>query len=79
MIKKEKLLEGVDSLINLENSALPLLNRHLSSAISFSELNKDDHDKLMEEFQKIAVKRSRHIEILTQIKEEVLRKKADVY
>ncbi|MFA5270817.1 MAG: hypothetical protein WC412_00555 [Candidatus Omnitrophota bacterium] len=79
MIKKEKLLESLESLAALEKSKNPLLNRHVSSALFFSDLKPQERSAILEKFQKISVTQSKHLEVLGQIKEEILKNKKDVY
>ncbi len=79
MLKKEKVIKGIESLINLEKRVLPLLNRHISSSLFFSELKESERNAILEAFQKIAVAQGKHSETLNQIKDEALKMKTDVY
>ena len=79
MIKKEKLLKALESLASLEKSKNPLLNRHISSSLFFSELKPQERKAILEKFQEISVTQAKHLEVLGQIKEEVLKGKKDVY
>jgi len=79
MIKKDKLLKQVEELVGLEQSLVPLLNEHLSAAMFFSNLKKDDRENIVEYFQKLVVARTKHIEILNGIKAEIVRRQRDVY
>ncbi len=79
MIKKEKLLKALESLVILEKSKNPLLNRHVSSSLFFSELKPQERKAILDKFQTISVAQSKHLEILNQIKEEIVKSKKDVY
>ena len=79
MIKKEKLLKELDSLVSLGRSKNPLLNKHISSSLFFSELKPQERKAILEKFQEISIAQSKHLEILSQIREEILKGKKDVY
>jgi len=79
MIKKEKLLKGLESLVILGKNKNPLLNRHISSSLFFSELKPQERKAILEKFQEISVAQAKHLVILGQIKEEILKSKKDVY
>ena len=79
MIKKEKLVKELESLVNLGKSKDPLINRHISSSLFFSELKPQERKAVLERFQEISIAQAKHLEILTQIKEEILKGKKDVY
>ena len=79
MIKKEKLLGQIDRLLELEKRVIPLLNKHFSSTLFFSDLNKKERDKIIEQFQQTAVTKTRHLEVLKTIKQELEKGKKDVY
>jgi len=79
MIKKEKLLKQIELLEMLERRAAPLLSKHVSSTLFFSEIKKDERDKILEKFQSAIVSQTKHMEIIKQIKTEVSKSKKDVY
>lgn len=79
MIKKDKLLRHVGLLIDSEKRLIPLLNRHISSSLFFSGLDKRDSDAIIERFQNIVLTHTKHIETLNGIREEVSKGKSDVY
>ena len=79
MIKKDKLLNQIDKLINLEKSLIPLLNKHMSASLFFSNLKKDEREGIVEYFQSIVIAKTKHIEILNGVKTEVSRRERDVY
>ena len=55
MIKKDKLLNQINMLIDLEKRLIPLLNRHISSSLFFSGLKESDRDAVLERFQNIVM------------------------
>ena len=79
MIKKDKLLIQLNKLIELEKSIIPLLNKHISSSLFFSNLEKSKQKEIAEHFQKLVIAKKGHIEILSGIKSEVDRREKDVY
>ncbi|MDD5439517.1 MAG: hypothetical protein PHS37_04960 [Candidatus Omnitrophica bacterium] len=79
MIQKEKLIKNLEELERLGKTALPLLNKHVSSALFFSDLGRKEQHALLEKFQAMTVVQTKHIEIIGQIKNEILRGKKDVY
>ncbi len=79
MIKKDKLLKQIEELIRLEQSLVPLLNKHLSAAMFFSNLKKDDRENIVEYFQKLVIAKTKHIEILSRVNDEIVRRQRDVY
>ena len=79
MIKKDKLLKQLNKLIELEKSLIPLLNKHISSSLFFSNLEKGKQKEIVEHFQKLVITKKSHIEILDGIKSEVSRREKDVY
>ncbi len=78
MIKKERLIKKIESLMNLEKRAVPLLNRHIASSLFFSELKEGERKAILEAFQKIAVTQAKHLETLNQVKDEALKMETDV-
>jgi len=79
MIKRDKLLKQVEELVKLEQSLIPLLNKHLSAAMFFSNFKKDDRENIVEYFQKLVVAKTKYIEILNGVKAEIVRRQRDVY
>lgn len=79
MIKKENLLAKLKELIETEKVLVPLLNRHISSALFFSGLDKKEQEDLKERFQSMVITQTQHIEALGRIKEDVEKGKSDVY
>ena len=79
MIKKERLIQQIESLIGLEKSAIPMLNRHISSALFFSELQSKERNMILENLQKMSIARSKHLEVLVQLKEDILNSKSHVF
>jgi hypothetical protein len=79
MIRREKLLKQLEFLVTLVKKAAPLLNKHISSSLFFSELTEDERNKIVERFQDISVAQAKHIEILEQVRNEILKGKKDVY
>ncbi len=79
MIRKDKLLDQISALISQEKGLVPLLNRHISSALFFSRLKDSDRDTMIQHFQDMVVMKTGHIEILNGIKDQLTRSDNDVY
>ncbi len=79
MIKKDKLLSQINELINLEKSLIPLLNKHMSTSLFFSNLKEDERKEIIDKFQNLVIAKTKHIEILNGIKDEIARRERDVY
>ena len=79
MVKKDKLLHQIDKLIDLEKRIIPLLNKHISSSLFFSNLKEDDRKIMAENLQNIAIIKTKHLDVLNSIKDETTRGKSDVY
>jgi hypothetical protein len=79
MIQKDKLSKQIDKLIDLEKRTIPLLNKHVSSSLFFSNLKKDERNKIVEYFQNMAITKTKHIDILNSIRDELMKGKKDVY
>jgi hypothetical protein len=79
MIKKDTLSKKIDSLIELEESLIPLLNKHIASSLSFSNLKDSDRTTVLEYFKRLAIAQTKHVNILHEVKKELQRGKSDVY
>ena len=79
MIKKDKLSNQIGKLIDLEQGIIPLLNKHVSASLFFSNLKKNDREEIVEYFQNTVIAKTKHIEILNGIKDDIMKGKRDVY
>ena len=79
MMQKEKLAASINKLMELEKNLVPLLNKHISSALFFSGLKKSESGAIMEEFKNKAMTQAKHIDVLKGIKEELARSKNNVF
>ena len=79
MISKKKLLTGVNEALGVQKRLIMLLNRHISAAVSFSELNAREKNDILEKFQAMVITHTKHAETLMSIKEEVESGEANVY
>ena len=80
MIKKEKLLKQLDELIELEKRLIPLFDKHVSSSLAFSGLEKDENADMLKYFKNKATTQQKHFEMLENIKHELNTvRKSDVY
>ncbi len=71
MISKIKILKEIDKVLEAEKRLLPLLNRHISSSLFYSDLNKEDREKIVDFFQSQVVRQSKHIDVLSEIRDEL--------
>lgn len=79
MIKQEKLLDQINELMSLEKSLIPLLNKHMSASLFFSNLKESEQEKIKGYFQNLVIAKTKQIDILNGVKDEVARRKKDVY
>jgi len=79
MISKQNLLKEIDALLNLKERLTPLLNQHILTAISFSELKKDDQNMITEKFKNMAAEQVKHKQLLNGIKNSVTRGSGNAY
>ena len=79
MISKQNLLKATDALLNLKERLTPLLSQHVVSAISFSELKKDDQNMIAEKFKNMAAQQAKHKQFLSEIKDSITRGSGSAY
>jgi len=79
MIKKANLLGKIDVLLGLDKGIAPLLNKHISSSLFFSVLKGSEQKAILDSFQKMVVTKTKHIEALNGIRNEIAKGKSDVY
>ncbi len=79
MIKKVLLLSKLKDLIENEKMLLPLLNRHISSALFFSGIDIKEQEKIKERLHSMVLIQTQHVEALIKIKEDVEKGSRDVY
>ena len=79
MISKQNLLRQLDALLNLKERLAPLLDQHIVSAISFSELKKDDQNTITEKFKAMTAQQTKHKQLLNDIKDSVTRGSGNAY
>ncbi|MCF7873331.1 MAG: hypothetical protein K9L84_04340 [Candidatus Omnitrophica bacterium] len=79
MIRKDKLLVKLDKLQELEGRLIPLLDKHLSASLDFSQLPKEERDKTMEFLKSRVNIQKKHTESIKSIKEELTESEKNVY
>ena len=79
MITKKKLLAGLDDLAHLETGLVSLLNRHLYSALPFSNLGEIERTELQSYFQRQALLQTKSLETLGSLRSEIAKGSTDVY
>jgi len=79
MIKKANLLGKIDELLAMDKSIVPLLNKHISSSLFFSVLKGPERKAILDNFQKMVITKTKHIEALNSIRSEIAKGKSDVY
>jgi len=79
MIEKKELLRQIDILLKQKARLIPLLNRHISSAVFFSYLKEKEQKIILDYFQNMVIRQQQHIEILNGIKEEIKQGDKDVF
>jgi len=79
MIKRERLLKQLNKLLDMEKNLVPLLNKHVSSSISFSGLCESDQREFTTKLQDMARIHGRHVEELAIVRDRVTGDDIDVY
>ncbi len=79
MIKREKLIEELTRVLDLEKNLVPLFNKDVSSALTFSGLLEKDSAHVLKTLQEMARIHERHVEALTIMKARIVKDGIDVY
>lgn len=79
MIRKDKLDKQLAQFVEIKKNLIPLVNRHISSSLFFSNMPKKDYQKTLQRFQEITITLNKHIEILNDIKSEIKASDNDVF
>jgi hypothetical protein len=79
MIKRERLLKQLNRLLDMEKSLVPLLNKHVSSSLTFSDLSEADQSAFAARLQDMARIHERHVEELTIMRDRAAGSDIDVY
>ena len=79
MIRKSSLLSSLSDLAEIEKMLIPILNKHVSSALFLSELDDTQRKQIKEQFQNIVITQTKHVESLNKIESEVEKAGSDVY
>jgi hypothetical protein len=79
VISKEKLLKKIHEVIKSKNSLIPLLDRHISASLSFSDLDPAVVHAIREKCQGWMLLQLKHAEILKEMVEDLRERKNDVF
>jgi len=79
VITRKKLLQNIDSAIELQKRLISLLNRHLASAITYGSLGAEERKSMMKRFQDMVLMHTKHSATLQSIREEILGGEENVY
>lgn len=79
MISKQNLIKKIDEVCKLKEELMPLLDKHITAAISFSGLAEDERSDIVQKMKYMAIEQSRHNELLKDIKESVVRGNSNAY
>lgn len=79
MIRKDKIIKKLDKLKELEKRLIPLLDKHLSTSLDFSQLGKEDRDKILEFLKNRAGMQKKHIQLIESINKELTESDKNVY
>ena len=67
MIKKETLLKKIAGVLEIEERIIPLLDKHVSSSLSFSSLSAEDKEAIPVYLRGKVETQKRHVEMLKEI------------
>lgn len=79
MIRKNNLLNKLNQLLELERRLVPLLDKHLSTSLGFSQLSKDEHDLSLDFLKNRVNLQKKHIQLIEGIKKEIEDSGQNVY
>ncbi len=79
MIPKSDFIKKIDTVLKLKENLIPLVSRHIPSALSFSSLKPADKSAILEKFQAMATKQADHIETLVRIRDEISKGEKNAY
>jgi len=79
MIQKEKAVELLSRLIQLQKELIPLLNRHLTASIELSGLPQTERQKVSDFLKRRAVMQASHLETLEGTLRSIRESKRDVF
>ncbi|MDD3295824.1 MAG: hypothetical protein PHU64_00505 [Candidatus Omnitrophica bacterium] len=79
MILKEKLLNKINMLREIEKRLDPLFGKYISSALFFSKLKSQDREEVKEYFFERVKACKAHMEVLESIAKELSESKDNVY
>jgi hypothetical protein len=79
MIRKNNLSNKLNQLLELEGRLIPLLNKHLSASLGFSQLNKDEHDLSLDFLKRRVNLQKKHVQLIESIKKEIENSEQNVY
>ena len=71
MIKKARLTKGMENRISGGEDGIPLLNRHLTSALFFSKLSEGRAKAVREKISLFAMSQERREDLLQQLKKNL--------
>lgn len=71
MIKKDRLTKGMENRISDGEEGIPLLNRHLTSALFFSKLSEDRSKAVREKITLFATSQERRQDLLQELKKNL--------
>ena len=79
MIRRQKLINQINLVMDIEKRLVPLFNKHISTSLNFSRLKKEDKKFTTEQFQIYALMIKKHTEILKAIKRDIESGERNVY
>ena len=79
MIPKDKLAQQLSALIDLKKSLIPLLDKHISSSLYFSQLQEQDRETILERLRYLAKVQAKHIDLLGSMSNDIMHGAFDVY
>jgi hypothetical protein len=79
MIKRERLIRGIDTTMDIQKRLVPLLNKHVSASVSFSGIAEKDKEEIFGKLQAMAITHTKHADTLKSIKDEILKGGGHVY
>lgn len=79
MIRKEKLLLEIESLVDLKENLIPVLDKHLPASLSFSPFAKSVQEEAVEKLRYLTMMQNKHVNMLKDLKKQIEGSGANVY
>ena len=71
MLRKDRVSQRVNEMINLKQNLVPLLDKHISSSLPFSSIKKKEQQVILDKFKQFAITQRKHVELLEELQQQL--------